>query len=141
MDMSDRFHLARFVEAQQSVWQSVLDELQRGQKTTHWMWFVFPQIRGLGRSETARFYAISGREEAGAYLQHDLLGPRLRACTELVNRVTGRQARDIFPPPDDLKFRSSMTLFAEIAQDKAVFATALTKYFAGLGDTTTLTLL
>jgi uncharacterized protein (DUF1810 family) len=131
--MSDPFDLHRFVEAQRPVYAQVLAELGQGRKTSHWMWFIFPQIAGLGVSPMARRYAIAGLEEARAYLGHDLLGPRLIECTELVNAVEGRSALEIFGQPDDMKFRSSLTLFAA-AGDEPVFPLALGKYFAGRGD-------
>lgn len=139
--MEDPFDLARFVEAQGPVIDTVRAELRRGAKQTHWMWFVFPQIAGLGRSATAARFAIHGLEEARAYLAHPVLGPRLRDCTALVNAVEGRSAHQIFGSPDDLKFHSSMTLFAQAADDPAPFRTALTRYFAGEPDPATLRLL
>lgn len=136
--MQDPYHLQRFVDAQEPVYDQVLRELRAGRKTSHWMWFIFPQIAGLGHSSTSRYYAISGREEAEAYLAHPLLGARLRECTSLVNAVQGRSAHQIFGSPDDLKFRSCMTLFAECAEDGAVFRAALEKYFGGEKDPLTL---
>ena len=122
---SDPYNLERFVAAQQEVMERVLMELGQGQKRSHWMWFIFPQIRGLGHSAVAIRYAISGREEANAYLAHPILGPRLGECTELVNRIEGRSIQQIFGYPDDLKFRSSMTLFARCAAPKNEFEAAL----------------
>src|SRR3954451_18865691 len=113
----DSFSLARFIEAQESVYPAVLGELREGRKRTHWMWFVFPQIQGLGRSSTAQNYAISSIDEARAYLQHPVLGARLRECTQLVNAIEDRTVLEIFGSPDDLKFHSSMTLFAEAGAD------------------------
>jgi uncharacterized protein (DUF1810 family) len=143
--MDAPFDLERFVIAQEPVLAGVLEELRDGCKTSHWMWFVFPQLEGLGRSPTARFYALRGREEARSYLAHRLLGPRLRECTQLVNAVQGRSVHEIFGTPDDLKFRSSMTLFAQVAADSgsdaSVFQGALDKYFNGLADARTLELL
>ena len=110
--MPDPFNLDRFVQAQDPVLAQVRAELWAGHKRTHWMWFVFPQLAGLGRSDTARYYALASLEEARAYLAHPLLGPRLIECTNLVNAVEGRSAHQIFGSPDDLKFHSSMTLFA-----------------------------
>ena len=136
--MADSYHLERFVIAQDSVYEAVRRELQQGRKTSHWMWFVFPQIEGLGQSWTAQQFAISGWEEAAAYLAHPVLGPRLRECSDLVNQIVGRSVEQIFGHPDDMKFRSSMTLFREAAPDNAVFDTALTKYFAGEPDQFTL---
>jgi len=135
---SDPYDLQRFVDAQQPVIERVLMELGQGQKRSHWMWFIFPQIRGLGNSPVAIKFAISGREEASAYLAHPILGPRLGECTELVNRIEGRSIQQIFGYPDDLKFRSSMTLFARCAAQNKSFAAALEKYFAGEPDPLTL---
>lgn len=136
--MSDPYNLQRYVDAQNPVFELVCAELREGEKNSHWMWFVFPQIKGLGRSPMANEYAISSREEAQAYLAHPLLGPRLRKCTELVNQVEGRSIHQIFGSPDDLKFRSSMTLFAQVASDNRVFLDALEKYFGGESDRLTL---
>jgi uncharacterized protein (DUF1810 family) len=123
--------LQRFVDAQEPVYRRVCAELAAGAKTSHWMWFVFPQLRGLGRSAIAEHFGIASREEALAYLQHPLLGPRLRQCTRLVLQVEGRTLSQIFGSPDDLKFRSSMTLFAAVAPDESVFRRALEKYCDG----------
>ncbi len=136
--MGDPFDLQRFVAAQDPVIDRAMAELRAGRKTSHWMWFVFPQLAGLGHSDMARRFAISGREEADAYLRHSVLGPRLRACTKLVNDVAGRTAHEIFGSPDDLKFHSSMTLFAAVAPDELEFAEALRKYFNGAPDPATL---
>ena len=137
--MSDQFNLQRFVDAQAGVIEQVCAELRAGQKRSHWMWFVFPQIHGLGSSEMAVRYAISGREEAGAYLDHSVLGPRLRECAGVVVEVEGKTAGEIFGYPDDLKFHSSMTLFAEVeSPTERVFHKALMKYFGGKGDRATL---
>jgi uncharacterized protein (DUF1810 family) len=130
----DPFNLSRFVEAQAAVYARACVELRAGRKTTHWMWFIFPQIVGLGLSPTARFYAIGSAAEARAYLADPLLGDRLRHCTDLTLQIDGRAAHDIFGSPDDLKFRSSMTLFAAVAGQLSVFDQALQKYFAGAGD-------
>jgi uncharacterized protein (DUF1810 family) len=119
----------------------VLAELRSGRKRSHWMWFVFPQFAGLGRSATARHYAIGSLDEARAYLAHPLLGERLRHCTDIVNNLPTADARALFGAPDDLKFRSSMTLFATAADDPAPFATALRRYFDGKPDPLTLALL
>ena len=130
--MSDRFELERFVEAQAGVYEQVCAELQAGRKRSHWMWFVFPQIRGLGSSPMAVRYAISGLEEARAYLGHAVLGPRLRECMRIVCGVEGRSVEEIFGYPDDLKFHSSVTLFAKATEDfegNGVFGEALEKYF------------
>lgn len=126
---SDPYELQRFVEAQNPVIDEVKKELRSGRKRTHWMWFVFPQMEGLGSSRMAQRYAISSREEAKAYVSHPILGPRLRECTELVNGVDGRSANDIFGSPDDLKFQSSMTLFDTVTADSTPFRTALELYY------------
>lgn len=136
--MNDPFDLHRFVAAQAPVIEQVRRELQAGRKTSHWMWFVFPQLRGLGRSAMAHRYGISSLEEAKAYLAHPILGPRLRELTELVNRHSDRTAHQIFGSPDDLKFHSSMTLFAEAADEKSPFRAALHTYFLGKLDELTL---
>jgi uncharacterized protein (DUF1810 family) len=134
----DPYNLQRFVDAQHPIYGQVRDELSGGQKETHWMWFVFPQIKGLGASVTARKYAIQGIDEARAYLSHPLLGSRLRECTQLVNAVNSRSIEDIFGYPDHLKFHSSMTLFAHLDSSGTLFAAALTKYFHGQLDGKTL---
>ena len=136
--MKDPFDLQRFVDAQDPVVAHVCDELRRGRKDGHWMWFVFPQLKGLGYSLLASKFGISSRAEAEAYLQHSILGPRLKECTGLVNLVEGRSVEQIFGYPDDLKFRSSMTLFAQVAPDSAIFVNAIRKYFAGEFDRLTL---
>ena len=134
----DHYNLQRFVDAQSPVFEDVCLELQEGRKSGHWMWFVFPQIEGLGSSPLARKFAISSREEAEAYLNHPILGPRLRHCTRLVTLVEGRSIDQIFGDPDDLKFHSSMTLFANATSDNQVFRGALDKYFGGELDRLTL---
>ena len=136
--MSDPYHLQRFVDAQNPVYTEVCAELQDGKKKSHWMWFVFPQIRGLGSSPLARKFAISSLAEAAAYLQHPILGRPLIECTRLVNLIEGRPIQQIFGYPDDLKFRSSMTLFAHAAGENQLFVDALQKYFKGEFDPTTL---
>ena len=136
--MSDPFLLRRFVEAQDPVYFRVLTELRSGVKQSHWMWFVFPQVAGLGRSPTAEFYAIRSLDEAKAYLAHPLLCGRLKECTRALLDVSGKSARQILGTPDDLKFRSSMTLFAHAAPDEPIFREALAKYFDGKDDPTTL---
>ncbi|HLY58803.1 MAG TPA: DUF1810 domain-containing protein [Stellaceae bacterium] len=136
--MSDPFDLKRFVEAQDMVWDDVRRELAAGQKQSHWMWYVFPQIAGLGFSPISEHYAIASLDEARAYLAHPVLGPRLRHCTELVNAVDGRPIGEILGSPDDLKFRSSMTLFSQVTEDNAVFWDALAKYYGGETDRATL---
>ncbi len=136
--MKDPFNLRRFVDAQGPVFEQACAELRNGAKRSHWMWFIFPQIQGLGRSETARRFALSSRREAEAYLRHPVLGPRLRECSQLARLVDGRTARQIFGQTDGLKFRSCMTLFASITADNEVFQAALQKYFAGEPDDLTL---
>ena len=139
--MAERFDLDRFVRAQEPVIADVRAELKAGRKATHWMWFVFPQLAGLGFSHRAQFYGIASLDEAKAYLGNPVLGPRLVECTDLVNRVAGRTIHDIFGSPDDLKFRSSMTLFSLAGPDEPAFGAALQKYFAGSRDRRTLELL
>lgn len=136
--MSDPFNLQRFVDAQNPVYAQVCAELSTGCKRSHWMWFVFPQIAGLGFSAMAQRYAIGSLDEARAYLAHSILGARLRECTALVNRIEGRSIEAIFGYPDDRKFHSSMTLFAEAAEAESVFREALRKYFGDRRDTATL---
>ena len=138
----DPFHLQRFLDAQQSMYAQAQTELAAGQKRSHWMWFIFPQIQGLGSSSIAQRFAISDIQEARAYLAHPILGSRLRECTALVNAVQGRSLDDILGYPDNLKFHSSVTLFAEAARtttpDVNVFTEALTRYFRGAPDPATL---
>jgi len=141
MSMSDRFDLERFVEAQRSIFPDALAELERGKKTSHWMWFVFPQLAGLGRSETALFYGIVSAGEARQYLSHLVLGPRLVRCTEAVMLHRGYAAEAIFGSVDALKFRSSMTLFAEVAEEHVPFRAALDEFYSGEPDAATLRLL
>lgn len=136
--MDDRFRLQRFVDAQRPVYSAVLSELRDGRKRSHWMWFVFPQIAGLGHSVTSQTFAMSSVAEAAAYLAHPTLGPRLRECAALVAGIEGRSIEQIFDHPDDLKFHSSMTLFARAAPHEPVFASCLEKYFAGQPDPHTL---
>jgi uncharacterized protein (DUF1810 family) len=131
---SDRFDLGRFVQAQERVYARVLEELGAGLKRSHWMWFIFPQIAGLGSSPTSQRYAIGGAEEARAYLAHPVLGARLRECTQKVLNVQGRGASEIFGYPDDLKLRSCMTLFAAVSPPGSVFERVLAKHFQGRGD-------
>jgi len=138
---NDPYHLQRFLEAQREDYEDVCAELLAGRKRIHWMWYIFPQIKGLGRSATAEWFAISSLDEARAYLQHPVLGPRLRECTELVNRVDGRSIHEIFGSPDDLKFRYCMTLFAHATAENHEFLNALRKYSAGEFDPATLGLL
>lgn len=137
--MTDRYDLQRFIDAQEPVYDQVTAELRRGRKRSHWMWFVFPQLRGLGSSPMAHLYGITGREEAAAYASHPVLGARLRECTSLVLDVDGSTASEIFESPDDLKFRSSMTLFSLSADEPSLYLEALAKYFKGEKDALTVT--
>lgn len=137
----DPFDLGRFTDAQDRVYPQVLDELRHGRKRTHWMWFVFPQLRGLGHSATAVHYGISSRAEADAYLAHDVLGPRLRECARLVSEIDGRTAEEIMGWPDCLKLQSSITLFAAVTDDNAEFARVLDRLYDGHADPRTLELL
>ncbi|MGE0058561.1 MAG: DUF1810 domain-containing protein [Dehalococcoidia bacterium] len=137
--MTDRYDLQRFIDAQEPVYDQVTAELRRGRKRSHWMWFVFPQLRGLGSSLMAHLYGITGREEAAAYASHPVLGARLRECTSLVLDVDGSTASEIFGSPDDLKFRSSMTLFSLSADEPSLYLEALAKYFEGEKDALTVT--
>jgi uncharacterized protein (DUF1810 family) len=137
----DPYDLDRFVEAQSRVIEQVRAELRQGAKRGHWMWFIFPQIRGLGSSPTAVHFAIASREEAAAYLKHPILGPRLIECTRLVLGVKGRTSEQIFGEIDSLKFRSSMTLFAEATLKETAFQEALAKFFNGEADPLTLEIL
>ncbi|WP_027613877.1 DUF1810 domain-containing protein [Pseudomonas sp. URIL14HWK12:I6] len=140
-DQHDPFNLQRFVQAQDPVFERVQRELGEGRKRSHWMWFVFPQFAGLGGSEMSRRYAIQSAEEARAYLTHDLLGARLRTCTQLVLNIRQRSIAEIFGHPNDLKFHSSMTLFAQFSTEDCPFAQALERYFHGILDEWTLQLL
>jgi len=140
-DAVDPFDLQRFVEAQAAVYATVMQELARGAKRSHWMWFVFPQLKGLGRSATAQHYGIGSADEARAYAAHELLGPRLLECTRLVVAVSRKSALEVFGRPDDLKFHSSMTLFASVVAGEVLFAAALQRYFSGTPDAATLDLL
>ena len=139
--MTDPFSLQRFVDAQAEVFTEVLAELRAGRKPSHWIWFIFPQMKGLGSSAQATYYGIGSFDEATAYMRHPILGPRLVECTELVNQVEDRTIREILGAPDDMKFLSSMTLFARAAEDDAVFRAAMEKYFGGKPDRLTLELL
>lgn len=134
----DPWNLERFVKAQNAIFEQVCAELRSGRKRTHWMWFIFPQIRGLGSSDIAQYYAIASKQETVAYLDHPVLGPRLRECTQLVLNIPDRTIDDIFGYPDNLKFHSSMTLFAHATVDNAVFLEALQKYFSDAFDQPTL---
>src|SRR6266540_1246449 len=138
---SDPFNLQRFVDAQATAYRQVCEELRAGRKRSHWIWFIFPQMRGLGHSEMAQHYGVSSREEAEAYLAHPVLGARLRECTRLVVEVEGRSVDQIFGDPDNLKFRSSMSLFASAAPDEPLFRQARQKYFGGQLDPNTVALL
>jgi uncharacterized protein (DUF1810 family) len=129
--MDPPFNLQRFVRAQNPVIETVRAELAAGQKRSHWMWFVFPQLKGLGSSSMSTEFGISGLGEAAEYLKDPILGPRLRECTRLVNLIQGRPIREIFSPPDDLKFWASITLFSQLDPDCEEFAAALQKYFQG----------
>lgn len=139
--MDDPFDLGRFIEAQAGCYPRVLAELATGEKTGHWMWFIFPQLRGLGSSPMARRYAVSGLAEARAYLDHPTLGARLRECTAAVLALEGRSAHQIFGRPDDLKLRSCLTLFASASPEEPLFGEALAMYFGGESDPLTLGLL
>ena len=137
----DPYDLNRFLYAQEGIYEDALDELKGGRKRSHWMWFIFPQIDGLGRSQTAMHYAIKHAEEARAYLDHPVLGKRLLQCTEAVLAIEGRTASEIFGSPDDVKLRSSMTLFAVASGQGSVFQRVLDKYYRGEKDDRTLQLL
>ena len=136
--MGDPHDLQRFVEAQAPVYERALEELRAGHKQSHWMWFVFPQIAGLGNSAMAQRYAISGVDEARAYLEHPLLGPRLQACAQAMLLHRDRSVRQILGSPDDLKLRSSMTLFAAVAPEQPLFQQVLDTFFEGEADSQTL---
>jgi uncharacterized protein (DUF1810 family) len=141
---ADTFDLQRFVDAQGPVYDAVLDELRDGRKRSHWIWFVFPQLRGLGRSSTAQHYGIASLAEARAYVRHPVLGPRLRECARLAAAIDGRTATEIFGSPDDLKVRSSMTLFTRAADDpevRADFVAVLDRFYDGEEDPATVRLL
>lgn len=133
--------LDRFIQAQTPLYATVCAELAAGRKVTHWMWFIFPQLRALGRSPTARHFGLESRAEAADYWRHPLLGPRLKECTELLLATSGHSAHDIFGTPDDLKLRSCLTLFNSVAHPDQAFERALGKFFAGQGDPLTLALL
>ncbi|MBI4984214.1 MAG: DUF1810 domain-containing protein [Rhodocyclales bacterium] len=141
MDTADPFDFIRFLTAQDGIYETALRELRAGQKRSHWMWYIFPQLEGLGTSYTARRYAIKSFDEARAYLQHPVLGVRLIECTQSVVALQGRTLQQIFWSPDDLKFCSSMTLFERVAGAGSVFAAALDKYCSGARDALTLKLL
>jgi uncharacterized protein (DUF1810 family) len=139
--MSDRYDFARFLAAQDPQYSQVLNELRAGRKTSHWMWYIFPQMQSLGASETSRYYAIASLEEAKAYLAHPVLGARLLECTALVNQIANRSLVEIFGTIDAMKFRSSMTLFSEANARTAAFRDALDKYCDGTPDELTLAFL
>jgi uncharacterized protein (DUF1810 family) len=138
--MTDPFELQRFVDAQAPLYAQVLSEIRNGRKRSHWMWFIFPQIAGLDHSAMAHRYAIASRDEAVAYLEHPALGPRLRECTQALCKIQGRSIEQILGSPDDIKFRSSMTLF-DAASGDPVFRHALDKFYAGASDSATLAIL
>lgn len=135
------YDLERFKTAQAPVYEAVLRELEQGRKRSHWMWFIFPQLDGLGRSETARYYALSGLDEARAYLADPVLGERLRACCALLAALPGHDPHAVFGAPDDMKFHSCLTLFAQAAPEVSIFAQCLHQYFSGLPDQATLAML
>ena len=130
----DPYDLDRFIRAQETIFESVLTELGSGQKRSHWMWFIFPQIEGLGYSEISRYYSIKSEEEAREYLNHPVLGARLLKCCGILLGIAGKTASDIFGSPDDVKLKSSMTLFACVSKPESVFARVLEKYFDGKRD-------
>ena len=140
-DTSDPFDLERFVDAQAAVYDRVVDELKSGRKRGHWIWFIFPQVAGLGFSHMSQKYAITSLAEAEAYAKHELLGPQLRECAQMVLDLAETHIERILPPPDDLKFRSSMTLFSLACPQYAVFRNALAKYFGGEPDAKTVEIL
>lgn len=135
---NDPYDLQRFVDAQAPVYGQVCTELRKGRKSSHWMWFIFPQIRGLGSSSVANKYGIASLDEARAYLAHPLLGPRLEECCDLVNSIENRSLEKIFGYPDDLKFRSAITLFAQADPGNSTFKKAIQKYCEGEFDPLTL---
>jgi uncharacterized protein (DUF1810 family) len=139
--MDDPYDLRRFVEAQNPVFDTVIDELRAGRKRSHWMWFVFPQLRGLGATAMAEKYGIESRDEAAAYVAHDVLGPRLRRCAQLVTQSGAVTASEFMGSVDALKLSSSMTLFAEVTDDDHDFTAVLDKYYAGQRDKQTLRML
>jgi uncharacterized protein (DUF1810 family) len=136
--MNDPHDLQRFVTAQEVNFAAAREELRRGRKTSHWMWYVFPQIEGLGHSATSQKFAIKSKAEALAYLAHPVLGQRLTDCTQILNSLEGLSAHQIFGSPDDMKFRSSMTLFLKVSSETGIFKEALDKFFRGERDTRTL---
>jgi uncharacterized protein (DUF1810 family) len=138
MTAQDPYHLERFISAQNPVYKQVIAELRAGKKHSHWMWFIFPQIDGLGCSATARFYSIKSAAEAREYLAHPILGERLRECARLLDAIKDKSATEIFGYPDDLKLRSSLTLFTVAGGDDPVFTKLLDRYFSGEGDPQTI---
>jgi uncharacterized protein (DUF1810 family) len=135
---SDPFNLTRFVKAQEGSYAAAIAELRAGEKQSHWMWFIFPQVAGLGNSSMAQRYAIQSRAEAVAYLAHPILGPRLRECAEALRSVDGRSAEQIMGYPDDIKLKSSLTLFGEVSPPGSIFECLLEKYYEGSRDSKTL---
>lgn len=141
MNLDDTFDLDRFVSAQENVYQTALEEIGSGRKQGHWMWFIFPQITGLGSTEISRLYAIKSREEAVAYLEHPVLGPRIREISEVLLTQDDKSATEILGTPDDLKLRSSMTLFKSVSTDNDVFLNVLDRYYGGEEDPQTFRIL
>lgn len=139
--MEDKYRLARFLDAQNQVYLNALSEIRKGQKQSHWMWFIFPQLKGLGKSSTADYYGITGLAEASAYLKHPVLGRHLIQISAALLELKGKTALDIFGSPDDIKLRSSMTLFSQAEAADAIFTAVLEKYFDGIPDQRTLELL
>jgi len=137
----EAYNLKRFLDAQNQVYLKALSEIRNGRKETHWMWFIFPQLEGLGQSETARFYAIADLQEAADYLAHPVLGRHLVQISEELLNIRDKSARELFGAPDDVKLRSSMTLFANVENSNPVFAAVLDHYFNGMQDEMTLKLL
>ena len=140
MSVSEPFDLDRFVEAQEGVYAQVLAELRRGRKESHWIWFIFPQLRGLGVSAMSQTYGLAGLEEARAFAAHPVLGPRLRECCALLLQAPGNDALAILGSPDDLKFRSCVTLFGLAAPEEPLFAQCLRKFYGGTPDLRTVEL-
>ena len=138
---TDAHDLRRFVDAQHGIYECALSEIRQGQKSSHWMWFIFPQYAGLGSSSTSQRYALKSVAEADAYLKHPVLGPRLLECAQALLRIEGRSAQQIFGSPDDMKLHSSVTLFAHISPAGSVFECVLDKYFRGARDAKTLQLI
>lgn len=137
----DPYNLTRFVQAQEQTYDQALSELELGRKRSHWMWYVFPQLDGLGSSPITKLYSIKGKDEARAYLDHPVLGPRLLECAEAIVRIDGKSAREILGSPDDLKLKSCATLFAYVSQPGSVFERILEKFYSGEPDAATLRLL